>query len=482
MLAYFVNVAHSFLAAAFVIGLLASQAAVPMRGRFAMLCAWCVALGLAVGWATFTVALQNRGVAEARTVLRLAGMAAALCVFAALVLGRRVEILPAPVLWGGACLIASALATENMFDFMARTADQTITVTTVANTELILNLAALGFASLVVGAVAPLVAHARRVAPVWARLTGCVLIAIALVRSGGDAMLGLLQLGLLEATSERISLVAKINQLAPFVTYADLVLVGLLAWACFVRRPRLETPAPRNAQSAHTARRKLLAAVLAERRWLRASVGTVSFICAMLLYQDLYASRPPRLSDAVPVKADASGQIDIKIDDLLDGKLHRFAFISSDGHRIRFFLINRYGPDHPRIGVVFDACMLCGDDGYIQVGNEVICVSCNVRIHIPSIGNLAGCNPIPLDHQVADGLIRIADTDLEQGARFFSEVLTIEVEDPVSGAKLTNQTAPFQDTHDDRVFFFASEANYLAFRADPERYAPRRLAPSRQNQ
>ena len=88
MVAYFVNVAHSFLAAAFIIGLLASQAAAPMRGRFAMLCAWCVAFGLAVGWAAFTVALQNRGVVEARTALRLAGMAAAFCVFAALVLGR----------------------------------------------------------------------------------------------------------------------------------------------------------------------------------------------------------------------------------------------------------------------------------------------------------------------------------------------------------------------------------------------------------
>ena len=142
-------------------------------------------------------------------------------------------------MWGGACLIAGVLAAEGMFDFMARTADQAITVTTVVNTELILNVAALGFAGLVVGGVAPLVAHAGRVAPLWVRFTGCVLIVIAIVRSGGDVMLGLLQLGLLEATSERISVVAKINQLAPFVTYADLVLVGLLAWACFMRRRRL---------------------------------------------------------------------------------------------------------------------------------------------------------------------------------------------------------------------------------------------------
>jgi YHS domain-containing protein len=61
-------------------------------------------------------------------------------------------------------------------------------------------------------------------------------------------------------------------------------------------------------------------------------------------------------------------------------------------------------------------------------------------------------------------------------------VLKIDVADPVSGAKLTNLTAPFQDTHDGRVFFFASEASYLAFRAEPEKYAPRRVAPSRENE
>jgi len=45
--------------------------------------------------------------------------------------------------------------------------------------------------------------------------------------------------------------------------------------------------------------------------------------------------------------------------------------VSGDGHRVRFFLINRYDETNVKMGVVFDACMICGDEGYIQVGNEV---------------------------------------------------------------------------------------------------------------
>jgi uncharacterized membrane protein/YHS domain-containing protein len=253
------------------------------------------------------------------------------------------------------------------------------------------------------------------------------------------------------------------------VTYVELAAAALLGCARFALRPRRDA-----VDTAPARRRKRLAAALGERRWLRGTVAAACALTAMLLYQDLYALLPPRLSDAVAVKADASDHIAIDVDSVKDGVLHRFAFISSDGHRVRFFLINRYGPDRPRIGVVYDACMLCGDDGYIQVGNEVICVSCNVRIHVPSIGTPGGCNPIPLDHQVEAGVIRIAAAELEKGTKFFSEVVKIDVEDPVSGVRLTNVAAPYQDSHDGRVVFFAGKDTYDAFRADPDKYAPRR--------
>lgn len=59
--------------------------------------------------------------------------------------------------------------------------------------------------------------------------------------------------------------------------------------------------------------------------------------------------------------------------------------MADDGKAVRFFVINRY-PDKLRFGVVFDACLLCGDQGYVMEGNQVICVACGVHIFIPSIG------------------------------------------------------------------------------------------------
>jgi YHS domain-containing protein/DNA-directed RNA polymerase subunit RPC12/RpoP len=138
---------------------------------------------------------------------------------------------------------------------------------------------------------------------------------------------------------------------------------------------------------------------------------------------------------------------------------------------VRFFLINRYDVAHAKIGVVYDACMICGDDGYIQVGNEIICIACNVRIFVPSIGKPGGCNPIPLDHTVEGGVITIAAADLDKGAKYFSEVVEIEVTDPVTGKRLINLKAPFQYEFKGRMFFFEGRESYDRFKKVPEDFA-----------
>ncbi len=62
-----------------------------------------------------------------------------------------------------------------------------------------------------------------------------------------------------------------------------------------------------------------------------------------------------------------------------------------------FFLINRL-PDRLSLAAVFDACILCGDQGYVMEGDQVICVGCGVRMFIPSIGKPGGCNPVPIEN------------------------------------------------------------------------------------
>ena len=54
-------------------------------------------------------------------------------------------------------------------------------------------------------------------------------------------------------------------------------------------------------------------------------------------------------------------------------------WIADDGKAVRFFVINRQ-PDKLSLAAVFDACLLCGDQGYVMEGNQVVCVGCGVHI------------------------------------------------------------------------------------------------------
>jgi uncharacterized membrane protein/YHS domain-containing protein len=468
MVFYFVTIVHAFVPAALLVGLAASRSPDPLRGR-AVLAVACVMLGLAAGWAVFTVASRHRGMVEATTAFRIVAILVFAGVLTGILAGRRSTQANRTLVAAAVLAILAVLSANGAFDALVRTADRQLSVTGVVNTEMVVNLTTIVVAAMFVAGLFPLVAHAACGAGRWATIPAAMALAVALASATGDVMLGLLQLDLMEASSSRVSLIARIDQIDPFVIYAELAAAAALGCLRFLHRPRHET-----GLAAAALRRKHLAAALAETRWLGGTLAAACALAAMLLYQDLYASQPARLSDAAVVTADDTGHVAILIDAVKDGRLHRFAYIASDGHRVRFFLINRYGPDRPRIGVVYDACMLCGDDGYIQAGNEVICVSCDVRIHVPSIGTPGGCNPIPLDHQVDGGTIRISAAELEKASKFFSEVVTIEVRDPVSGARLTNVAAPFQDSHDGRVFFFAGKDTYEAFRADPDKYAPPR--------
>ena len=124
--------------------------------------------------------------------------------------------------------------------------------------------------------------------------------------------------------------------------------------------------------------------------------------------------------------------------------------------------------------MVFDACTICGDSGYIQSGHEVMCAACNVRIFVPSIGKAGGCNPIPLPHVEEAGDIVIDVAELEKGGRYFTEVVARTVKDPVSGDMVVSRSAPFRYEHDGKTYYFSGRESYDAFRADPDKFAVRK--------
>lgn len=370
----------------------------------------------------------------------------------------RLRAVLAPVLIAG-------LTFEGVVSLWSATVNRAFSATDVINTDLIVNSAAVVLGLALLLAILPLLRHVAALVP--GRAPGAVLLAllaVAIVGGSGQTVLGLLRLEWIAVTPGRITFAAKLSLFDPWMVYAQIALCLILVPLAFLHRFRL------SGAGHPVARRLELARVLVEARWRNGFLACLALIAFSVSYQDFYASRPPSLSPAAPAAPDAKGEVRIPIEAVKDGKLHRYAFISSAGHKVRFFLINRYDPAHVDIGVVFDACMICGDAGYVENGDEIICIACNVRMYRPSIGKPGGCNPIPLAFTRDGDTIVIGEDSLEKGARYFGEVVEITVIDPVSGAKITNTKAPFQHEAEGRTYFFAAKDSYERFRADPKAY------------
>lgn len=475
-MAFYVTIlAQALVAAALAAAWWPVATAAAADGR-ADLSGWAVAAGALCGAlaAAAAGAAPKSAIAVAVAVHGAAMAMAALALLAGLVIGllplaRRPSGPLRKLLGTGAAglgfALVATLAARGVFDAWRRSADHALTATDVINTELIVNCAAI-----VIGLAALILLAA--VARVTGRLAGrraaaaalAAVLALVLVAGAEQVVLDLLRLDLIRVTAGRVSFVAKLSIVVPWLAFGHLAVALALAGAAFLNRFRAPAAADR------VERRRLKARFLGERRWRDGLVGTAVFLVAVMAYQDLYASRPPSLSRAAAATPDAQGAIRIPIAEVKDGNLHRFAYVASDGHLVRFFLINRYDEAHAAIGVVFDACMICGDAGYVQNGQEIICVACNVRIFRPSIGKPGGCNPIPLNHVVEDGAIVIADADLEKGVRYFRQVVEMEVSDPVSGRRLLNSKAAHQYEYGGRTYFFESQDTYDKFRAAPDSF------------
>ncbi|HHG8774886.1 TPA: Fe-S-containing protein [Raoultella planticola] len=345
-----------------------------------------------------------------------------------------------------------------------------LTSTHVLNTDLLLNLTAIVLAFAFLCLAAALCAMLlRRMRWLYWPLT--ILLAILLwLPLSGTLLLLLMKLQIVPLLKPLLSFVAKVTNNAALYNWLAVAVLLLLSlcWLPAIRRYSLVVKAADQPIARRLAQ--------AERRGA-VRLGLTAACCALAilggqLWWDLVASQPPRLSEAQPVTQAADGRVHIPVAQIRDGKLHRFVWVADDGKAVRFFVINRY-PDKLRFGVVFDACLLCGDQGYVMEGNQVICVACGVHIFIPSIGKAGGCNPVPIDGWRNDETeLTIPAAALAVGANYFSTVLTIKVTDPVDGSTLTNTAAEYKYSYGGKTWFFASEANYDRFRRTPAAFAP----------
>lgn len=268
-----------------------------------------------------------------------------------------------------------------------------------------------------------------------------------------------------------LSYVAKSLYYADFANFAGLVFVAILAFFSLNFRPKN----PSKKHLFDNEFRKNEAQISLINRYFAASFISVIVAICVILHFNLIASKPISRSEAKEIVPNLAGIFEFNIELLRDNDLHRFAYITSEGKVVRFFLINkREDKDSPV--AVFDACMLCGDMGYAKRGGEIICISCNVRIFRQSVGKEGGCNPIPINFDYDGEKIRIKLEDVIAGSGYFSEIKEIAVNDPVSGEKLINSRAAASYIYKGLTYYFKSEENYEKFKENPENFLDHNLS------
>ncbi|MCR4941985.1 MAG: Fe-S-containing protein [Campylobacter sp.] len=277
------------------------------------------------------------------------------------------------------------------------------------------------------------------------------------------SILELMRLGKIPTHTQVLSLVAKGIYISSFLVYFFVFIIFMIVILASYAKPNLPD-------------KKVVGSVpyrfaLAKRNFITTNSKFVSSFCVIAiifaLYYDLYASKPPQISTPTLVEPQ-NGKFVFDTEILKDNDLHRYAYITDDGKEVRFFLLNRF-PDRPSPIIVFDSCMICGDMGYVKKSADLICISCNVRIFLPSVGKEGGCNPIPMKYKFDGRYITVDYQTIVDGSNYFSKVVEKIVLDPVSRKKVSNLTSPSY-LYYNRRYFFENNKTQAEFEANPEKY------------
>jgi len=118
------------------------------------------------------------------------------------------------------------------------------------------------------------------------------------------------------------------------------------------------------------------------------------------------------------VSAAEDGAIRLDASDFDNGKAQFFQFAGQNGP-IKFFVVKSHDGV---IRAAFDACDVCYKEkkGYRQEGDAMICNNCGQAFPSNMVNVVkGGCNPSPLQRQLAGDQVIIRVAALEQGAGYF---------------------------------------------------------------
>jgi uncharacterized membrane protein len=193
------------------------------------------------------------------------------------------------------------------------------------------------------------------------------------------------------------------NEMLP--VFAIIVLSLLLPIAAIVitgrnNKTEFENPAQK---------RKHKALMIRNLRWNGLAILVIAFAEFSLTGLKTWNEKEVVLSPAEPMTV-SGREILIPVAQIEDGALHRFAWNASDGTEVRFIVIKKSPSAY---GVGFDACDICGNTGYYERKDGVVCRLCDVVMNKSTIGFKGGCNPVPLAYRVSGGAMAVSLDDLE---------------------------------------------------------------------
>jgi high-affinity iron transporter len=217
--------------------------------------------------------------------------------------------------------------------------------------------------------------------------------------------------GVLPSSREEMAIVGPIVSNDYFFFVTILALAGLMV--LFEMKRRQPAPLPESPAE----RRKAIWSARREKLWMSAVYATSFIFIVMVTAEFVYTKSVSALSPATPVIF-TNGQVTIPLKNLADGDLHRYS-ARENGVTIRFLLYRK--PDG-KVATVFDACEICGSEGYYKGSNGMlICKNCGAPISPQTVGTPGGCNPIPLKAEYTADSVIIKEADLATQEKLFAK-------------------------------------------------------------
>ena len=204
--------------------------------------------------------------------------------------------------------------------------------------------------------------------------------------------------------------------MAPIINSSDLLIFVIFAAILVLPITLFSQPKPARLPEYNPAEyRKVLAQAIHKRRWGAGVIIALVLMTTSSSAGSLIANQQAEIVPAVEVTAQA-GSVDVDLEVIKDGHLHRFVYRTSSGEMVRYIVILKGGSAY---GVGLDACEICGATGYYERDNQVICKLCDVQMNKATIGTRGGCNPIPIEYKIEDGKLKVPQAELEKNARIF---------------------------------------------------------------